>query len=46
MQTEQIGWSWRGETIRIGQKLYKVNWVSIERQQVALIAYRDQHNGG
>jgi hypothetical protein len=33
---------YRGETIRIGRKLYKVNWVSIERQQVALVAYRDQ----
>lgn len=33
---------YKGETIRIGRKLYKVNWVSIERQQVALIAYRDQ----
>jgi hypothetical protein len=33
---------YKGETVRIGRKLYKVNWVSIERQQVALIAYRDQ----
>jgi hypothetical protein len=33
---------YKGETIRIGRKLYKVNWVSIERQQVALITYRDQ----
>ena len=33
---------YKGETIRIGRKLYKVNWVSIERQQVALIAYREQ----
>lgn len=33
---------YKGETIRIGRKLYKVNWVSVERQQVALIAYRDQ----
>jgi len=33
---------YKGETVRIGQKLYKVNWVSIERQQVALIAYREQ----
>lgn len=33
---------YKGETIRIGRKLYKVNWVSMERQQVALIAYRDQ----
>jgi len=33
---------YKGETVRIGRKLYKVNWVSIERQQVAMIAYRDQ----
>jgi hypothetical protein len=33
---------YKGETVRIGRKLYKVNWVSVERQQVALIAYRDQ----
>ena len=33
---------YKGETIRIGRKLYKVNWVSMERQQVALVAYRDQ----
>lgn len=33
---------YKGETVRIGRKLYKVNWVSIERQQVALIAYREQ----
>ena len=33
---------YKGESIRIGRKLYKVNWVSIERQQVALIAYREQ----
>lgn len=33
---------YKGETIRIGQKLYKVNWVSIERQQLALVAYREQ----
>jgi hypothetical protein len=33
---------YKGETIRIGRKLYKVNWVSAERQQIALIAYRDQ----
>ena len=33
---------YKGETIRIGRKLYKVNWVSVERQQVALIAYREQ----
>ena len=33
---------YKGETIRIGQRLYKVNWVSMERQQVALIAYREQ----
>ena len=33
---------YKGETIRIGRKLYKVNWVSIERQQLALIAYREQ----
>jgi hypothetical protein len=33
---------YKGETVRIGRKLYKVNWVSIERQQLALIAYREQ----
>ena len=33
---------YKGETVRIGRKLYKVNWVSMERQQVALIAYREQ----
>ena len=33
---------YKGETIRIGRKLYKVNWVSVERQQLALVAYRDQ----
>jgi hypothetical protein len=38
----QDSYLYKGETIRIGRKLYKVNWVSIERQQVALIAYREQ----
>ena len=33
---------YRGETFRIGNKLYKVNWVSVERQQAAIVAYRDQ----
>ncbi|MGE3914002.1 MAG: hypothetical protein AB7K36_31950 [Chloroflexota bacterium] len=33
---------YRGETIRVGHRLYKVNWVSMERQQVALVAYREQ----
>jgi hypothetical protein len=33
---------YKGETIRIGQKLYKMNWVSLERQQIALISYREQ----
>jgi hypothetical protein len=33
---------YRGETFRIGNTLYKVNWVSIERRQVAIVAYRDQ----
>jgi hypothetical protein len=33
---------YRGESLRIGRRLYKVNWVSIERQQLALVAYRDQ----
>lgn len=33
---------YRGETFRIGTRLYKVNWVSIERQQAAIAAYRDQ----
>ncbi|MDP8922340.1 MAG: hypothetical protein M3O34_05620 [Chloroflexota bacterium] len=33
---------YRGETFRIGNRLYKVNWVSVERQQAAIVAYRDQ----
>ncbi len=33
---------YKGETIRIGQRLYKVNWVSVERQQLALVVYREQ----
>ena len=33
---------YKGETIRVGSKLYKVNWISAERNQIALIAYRDQ----
>ncbi len=33
---------YKGETVRIGTKLYKVNWISAERQQIALVAYRDQ----
>lgn len=33
---------YKGETLRIGRRLYKVNWVSAERQQIALVAYRDQ----
>jgi hypothetical protein len=33
---------YKGETVRIGQRLYKVNWVSAERQQMALVAYREQ----
>lgn len=33
---------YKGETVRIGSKLYKVNWISAERRQLALIAYRDQ----
>jgi hypothetical protein len=33
---------YKGETIRIGRKLYRVNWVSVERQQLALVVYRDQ----
>jgi len=33
---------YKGETVRIGAKLYKVNWISVERQQMALILYRDQ----
>jgi hypothetical protein len=30
----------RGESFRIGQSLYKVNWVSPERDQVAVAQYR------
>jgi len=33
---------YRGETFRVGNRLYKVNWVSVERQQLAIVAYRDQ----
>ena len=33
---------YRGETFRLGTRLYKVNWVSVERQQAAIVAYRDQ----
>ncbi|MCC7367496.1 MAG: hypothetical protein IT306_03680 [Chloroflexi bacterium] len=33
---------YKGETVRIGARLYKVNWVSMERQQLALVAYREQ----
>jgi hypothetical protein len=33
---------YKGETVRIGSKLYKVNWISAEGQQIALVAYRDQ----
>ena len=33
---------YRGESFRVGNKLYKVNWVSVERQQAAIVAYRDQ----
>jgi hypothetical protein len=33
---------YKGETVRIGAKLYKVNWISAERQQIALVLYRDQ----
>ncbi len=38
---------YKGESIRVGRKLYKVNWVSLEHQQVALTAYRhpDQVTG-
>jgi len=33
---------YKGETVRIGAKLYKVNWISAERKQIALVLYRDQ----
>ncbi len=33
---------YRGETFRLGNRLYKVNWVSVERQQMAITAYREQ----
>jgi hypothetical protein len=32
---------YKGETFRVGRKLYKVNWVSLERNQVAIATYRD-----
>jgi len=33
---------YKGESLRIGRTIYKVNWVSVERQQIALVAYRAQ----
>ena len=32
---------YKGESFRLGRRLYKVNWVSPERQQIAVAAYRD-----
>jgi hypothetical protein len=32
---------YKGETFRVGRKLYKVNWVSLERNQIAIATYRD-----
>ena len=32
---------YKGETFRVGRRLYKVNWVSLDRQQIAIAAYRD-----
>lgn len=32
---------YKGETFRVGRRLYKVNWVSLDRQQVAIGAYRE-----
>ncbi len=32
---------YKGETFRVGRRLYKANWVSLDRQQVAIAAYRD-----
>ena len=32
---------YKGESFRVGRRLYKVNWVSLDRQQVAVAAYRD-----
>jgi hypothetical protein len=38
---------YKGESIRVGRKLYKVNWLSLEQQQIGLAAYRqpDQVTG-
>ncbi|MBI3966888.1 MAG: hypothetical protein HY329_14745 [Chloroflexi bacterium] len=37
----------RGEAFRIGRDLFKVNWVSMDRQQLALVKFRhaDQYSG-
>jgi hypothetical protein len=32
---------YKGESFRIGRRLYKVNWVSLDRRQMAVAAYRD-----
>ena len=32
---------YKGESFRVGRRLYKVNWVSLDRQQMAIAAYRD-----
>lgn len=32
---------YKGESFRVGRRLYKVNWVSLDRQQIAIAAYRD-----
>ena len=32
---------YKGESFRVGSRLYKVNWVSLDRRQMAVAAYRD-----
>jgi len=32
---------YKGESFRVGRRLYKVNWVSLDRRQMAVAAYRD-----
>lgn len=32
---------YKGESFRVGRRLYKVNWASLDRRQIAIAAYRD-----
>jgi hypothetical protein len=38
---EQEHYLYKGESFRLGRRLFKVNWVSLERRQMAIGAYRD-----